>query len=670
MPDKNYVFPTSTTSKKNLKFQFHWFERFPWLVYSTIDNGGALCKYCVIFGQEFGGKGNNQKLSSLVFKIFNNWKHAIEVFSEHSKKDFHKTNVLRGDNFIAIYLKNQQNIAQKLDSARAAQISLNRKRLLPIIETIILCGRQEIAFRGTNDSGPLSSKDVEPEQNDGHFRALLRMREQIVEKINKSKCFSVLVDETTDISCFEQLSLCVWYLEQSIDAKNDITYVLKEDFLQFIPVYSTTGQNLATVILENLKRLGVNSRYMLGQGYDGAASMSGNFKGVQSVIREKHPAALYVHCSAHSLNLALAHSSNINYIRNCIGTIKSVGNFIKVSARRTELLKNKIKEFIPEKKWTKLTSMCETRWVENHDGMIRFLDIYKPIVDTLDELQLFHDIETSSKALNLYRSITTSEFVISLVTANTLFSLTLPLCKSLQSVTCDLSEAVTFVETVLNEVEDMRININQTFKEIFEKATNMLKLIDGEDQIKMPRLIGRQKNRNNVNVNSAIPFYDDFIQQLKDRFSKHKTVLSSLYLLIPKMCYKAAISASDFNLYSDYIDMDLLQTEIKLWNRKWISHSQDDRPSTAVEALNNCNSDLFPCIYFLLKVLAALPVSTATPERTFSTLKRTKTFLRNAIGQNRLNGLALLSVHRNIKVDPEDVLNKFALQKDRAILLI
>ena len=120
-----------------------------------------------------------------------------------------------------------------------------------------------------------------------------------------------------------------------------------------------------------------------------------------------------------------------------IGTIKSVGNFIKVSARRTELLKNKIKEFIPETKWAKLTSMCETRWVENHDGMIRFLDIYKPIVDTLDELQLCHDIETSSKALNLYRSITTSEFVISLVTANTLFSLTLPLCRSLQSVTCD-----------------------------------------------------------------------------------------------------------------------------------------------------------------------------------------------------------------------------------------
>jgi len=133
----------------------------------------------------------------------------------------------------------------------------------------------------------------------------------------------------------------------------------------------------------------------------------------------------------------------------------------------------------------------------------------------------------------------------------------------------------------------------------------------------------------------AIPFYDDFIQQLKDRFSKHKTVLYFLYLLIPKMCHKSAISATDFNLYSDYIDIYLLQTKIKLWNRKLISHSQNDRPSTAVETLNNCNSDLFLCIYFLLKVLAALPVSTATPERMFSMLKWMKTFLRNAIGQNR-----------------------------------
>jgi hypothetical protein len=58
---------------------------------------------------------------------------------------------MRADNFVAVYSKNCQNIIQKIDSARAIQIDQNRKRLIPIIQTIIICGRQEIALRGTSD---------------------------------------------------------------------------------------------------------------------------------------------------------------------------------------------------------------------------------------------------------------------------------------------------------------------------------------------------------------------------------------------------------------------------------------------------------------------------------------------------------------------------------------
>jgi hypothetical protein len=36
-----------------------------------------------------------------------------------------------------------------------------------------------------------------------------------------------------------------------------------------------------------------------GQAYDGAASMSGVYKGCQKLIKDKYPAALFVHCSAH-----------------------------------------------------------------------------------------------------------------------------------------------------------------------------------------------------------------------------------------------------------------------------------------------------------------------------------------------------------------------------------
>lgn len=99
-------------------------------------------------------------------------------------------------------------------------------------------------------------------------------------------------------------------------------------------------------------------------------------------------------------------------------------------------------------------------------------------------------------------------------------------------------------------------------------------------------------------ISIAIPFYDDFISQLKEQISKHKTVLSSLYLLIPKMGMKSPILESDFSLYSDFIDVDLLPSELKLWKIKWIKLKDTDRPYTAVESLNYCNPELFLSIYF------------------------------------------------------------------------
>ena len=53
-----------------------------------------------------------------------------------------------------------------------------------------------------------------------------------------------------------------------------------------------------------------------GQGYDGAANMSGKHKGAKAIIQQKYPLAVYFHCKDHSLNLALVHSSSDANIRN------------------------------------------------------------------------------------------------------------------------------------------------------------------------------------------------------------------------------------------------------------------------------------------------------------------------------------------------------------------
>ncbi|KAJ8885102.1 hypothetical protein PR048_011298 [Dryococelus australis] len=79
-----------------------------------------------------------------------------------------------------------------------------------------------------------------------------------------------------------------------------------------------------------------------------------------------------------------------------------------------------------------------------------------------------------------------------------------------------------------------------------------------------------------------------------------------------------------------------------------------------MERFINCNPAFFPNINKLSQILATLPLSTAIPERALSLLRSVKTYLRNSTGENRLNGLALMSVHRDIPLVPEDVVDQFS----------
>jgi hypothetical protein len=69
-PPPPYSFPT--LKSRNLRFQLKWTDRFPFLSYSEMQGGGALCRYCVFFAQGEVGKGQHVKLGKLVAKPFSN----------------------------------------------------------------------------------------------------------------------------------------------------------------------------------------------------------------------------------------------------------------------------------------------------------------------------------------------------------------------------------------------------------------------------------------------------------------------------------------------------------------------------------------------------------------------------------------------------------------------
>ena len=106
--------------------------------------------------------------------------------------------------------------------------------------------------------------------------------------IKTAGVFTGLAYETADISCTEQVAIC-------------ICYIVKEDI---VSTRDTTGETLCNIILTQIAQLGLDPANIIAQGYDGAGNVSSHTKGAQARISSQYPRAKYVHCKDHSLNLA------------------------------------------------------------------------------------------------------------------------------------------------------------------------------------------------------------------------------------------------------------------------------------------------------------------------------------------------------------------------------
>ena len=292
--------------------------------------------------------------------------------------------------------------------------------------------------------------------------------EQLVDSINRSRFFFVLADETTDISCQEQLSLCARYLNDD--------FAIEKCFFQFVPITDLSGKNLASTIITKLSQFGINVSKMRDQGYNETAAMSGKLNGAQAHIREIIPTALYVHCAAHNLNLAVSNSCDLPPIRNCMGTIASVYNFFN-APKRQNVLRSTITTILP--------------------------------------------------------------------------------------------------------------------------TTNA-------QQIESIQVLGK--------------FYQNDLTKSPEE----------------------------------------LVSELKLWYRKLSRLNVAKKATDALNSIKECCPDAFPNIFTLIAILLTLPVTTCTSERSFSTLRRLKTYLRNTTGTTRMNGLALLNIYRAHSPCPGDVIDRFS----------
>ena len=75
--------------------------------------------------------------------------------------------------------------------------------------------------------------------------------------------------------------------------------------------------------------------------------------------------------------------SSTQTVRNCLGTIQSVGTLFRNYTKNNNILKKSIRELLPASRHTTLLSMCKTLWVHKHEAILRFKVISVGIVHAL-----------------------------------------------------------------------------------------------------------------------------------------------------------------------------------------------------------------------------------------------------------------------------------------------
>lgn len=169
-------------------------------------------------------------------------------------------------------------------------------------------------------------------------------------------------------------------------------------------------------------------------------------------------------------------------------------------------------------------------------------------------------------------------------------------------------------------------------------------------------------------LSAAIEVCDTLDSQLTDRFENSKLV-ASFCIVDPKRFPNFATNFPEayvniLNSHFTFIEKSKLVTELRVLflNESFRGESVQSVSSLFQYVVEHGLSSTFPEVVKVLQIVLSTPVSSAEPERCFSTLKRIKTLLRNCMGQSRLNSLAVLSIHKE-DIEKDDQFNKKVIER-------
>ncbi|XP_022782315.1 52 kDa repressor of the inhibitor of the protein kinase-like [Stylophora pistillata] len=316
-----------------------------------------------------------------------------------------------------------------------------------------------------------------------------------------------------------------------------------------------------------------------------------------------------------------------------------------------------------------------------------------PVASALEDISLNRDengdrgrgdwnVDSRNDAQSLLNAITFT-FIVAIVVVRHILDLTRPLTLKLQRKEIDLLKAKDEIALLKHALADMQRNIDVRHHQLYVEAVELAASIGVQPS--MPRVAVRQVHRANAlaadpevyyRINLTRVFLDHCTQHIDRRFQNEVySCYKGLYLVPKVMLSSAAVWKARVREFCNDYRQDIpniagLDGEFALWERMWRDQQNlraDPIPDRVSDTLAEVDKHAFCNIYTILQLLATLPMSSASSERSFSTLKYLKTYLRNTMGQERLNGLALMYVHRDKNMDIEQLIDLFAQMHPRRI---
>ena len=426
---------------------------------------------------------------------------------------------------------------------------------------------------------------------------------EILKRVRTSSFFSITADEATDAANDEQLSICIRFVDGTVPC---------ERFLAFV-----SGKAIADSILAKLEIWQLQPQFLRGQAYDGAEAMAGASKGAAARITARYPKALYTHCASHRLNLCVVKCCKIQEVNSMMQTADNVCRFFSNSPKRQLALEKCISQICSEEKRKCLKEMCRTRWVERHEALEVFSDLFLPIVSCLEEImnnaKSDWNRETRSDANSYLLALSQFSFVVALHVTERVLSYVKGLSVKLQGKSIDVVHAYRDISMVKAALKKARCGSEKFHEIVYSDAVALVHSVGIEESY--PRIASYQLHRSNTPAANASQYYqrtltmpmlDHLITELDNRFEEGTAgIIGEFLQILPSELVSSSVQLKPSH-FKDVLQLDkddlpsakALHTELDLWRMKWKNESIKAKElDTPTKTLTFVDKDYIPNIY-------------------------------------------------------------------------